>query len=429
MKYFGTDGIRGIPNDTLSYDLIEKLGKSIHFLGKKNVIIATDTRISKDEISEILISSIISTGLNVYHLGILPTPALIYYSKIYDTVGIMITASHNPYQDNGIKILKCGIKINKSEEEILEASIDSNTFIKEKEGSFHNYAEEPSKYIDFISKYIQKTNIKIAIDCANGATYKTAPLLFSKVTDKLVVTANTPNGYNINENVGSTHLDNIKSIVLKEKCDIGFAFDGDGDRVLCVDSKGNKIDGDQIIYILSKYLKKHNKLNNNRIVLTIMSNLGIISKLNSLGIDVIESNVGDKYVIEKINSECLSIGGENCGHIILPDYFTSGDGVLVAILLINALLDLSISIEDELSQINLYADIMKNIKVLDRQKVMNNEKLFRLVDKIKVSLNNDCKIIIRPSGTENLIRLSVMAPKMDDVIKYSNILEEVIRAI
>ena len=285
------------------------------------------------------------------------------------------------------------------------------------------------EYVDFIKKHIIKTNLKIVLDTANGATYKTAEMIFNDITSNLTIIANNPDGYNINNGCGSTHLELLKKKVLEIKADIGFAFDGDGDRVLAVDKNGNIIDGDMLIYILARYLKQNNKLNNNSIALSMMSNLGLIKSLNEYGINVIETNVGDKYIVKALFENHLSVGGENSGHIILPDLFHTGDGVFVASQIIKILEETNTSIDDWLKDVKMYADKMVNIKVNDKKAVLNNQKLFDTVEEIKKELKNDCKIIIRASGTEDLIRVSVMAQNEADVLKYSECLVNLVKSI
>ena len=427
-KYFGTDGIRGIPNKKLTIELVTKLGEALSLLGSKDVVIATDTRISKDMLSYAIASGCMSRGLNVHHVGIIPTPALIYYSYKMNYTGVMITASHNPYTDNGIKVLNKGYKLNEKEELMIEEYIDNP---KEYDGSIGNLVFEDGKdiYFDFVNKYITKSNLKIAIDCANGASTFTAPILFNKITDKLVVVGANPDGYNINNNCGSTHLELLKDTVIKNKCDIGFAFDGDADRVLCVNKNGEVIDGDKLIYLYARYLKSINKLNDNTVVLSIMSNLGLIDDLKNKGIKTLEVNVGDKYVIEALKNNNLSVGGENSGHIILPSVLHTGDGVLNAILIIKILEETKTNIDDWFNDVKMYSDKMVNIKVLDKKKVLNNTKLFDRIEEIKKELNNDCKIIVRASGTEDLIRVSVMAKSSSLVDKYSDELVNMVKNI
>lgn len=428
-KYFGTDGMRGVPNQKLTVDIITKMGAALDSLGNKNVILATDTRLSKDMLANAIMAGILSRGMNVHFAGVMPTPALIYLSKVLGYTGVMITASHNPYTDNGIKLLNKGYKLSDTEEAKVEELMDNPVQCTGEIGRFIDKSNVMNSYLDFIGNQIVKSNLKIAIDCANGATYKTAPEIFSKVTNNLVVIANNPDGININNACGSTHLELLKKTVVENKCDLGFAFDGDGDRVLCVDSKGNTIDGDMLIYLIAKYLKSKNKLNKDTIVLSIMSNLGLLHKLEEDGIKVIETSVGDKYVVKALMEHNLSVGGENSGHIIVPDVLHTGDGVLNALLVVNLLSETKTTIADWFKDVNMYADKMVNIKVANKEKILNNKTLFDRIEKIKKELNNDCKIIVRASGTEDLIRVSVMAKDEATMLKYSDELVTMVKSI
>nr|MCR5647505.1 hypothetical protein [Acholeplasmatales bacterium] len=398
-------------------------------LGNKDVVLATDTRISKDMLASSIAAGALSQGLNVEFLGVIPTPALIYYSYKHKKTGVMITASHNPYTDNGIKVLKNGIKLSESDELDVEALIDNPAEKSIEIGKYIVNDNARLEYVDFIKSMTVKSNLNVLLDCANGATYKTAELIFKDITPNLNIIANDPDGYNINNGCGSTHLELLMKNVIAKKADIGFAFDGDGDRVLCVDSNGNTIDGDMLIYILARYLKQNNKLNNNAIALSMMSNLGLIKSLNDYGINVIETNVGDKYIVKALFENHLSVGGENSGHIILPDLFHTGDGVFVASQIIKVLEETKTSINDWLTNVSMYADKMVNIKVANKTKVLNNKELFDKIDEIKKELNNDCKIIVRASGTEDLIRVSVMAKDSNIVNKYSDLLVNMVNAI
>ncbi len=428
-KYFGTDGMRGVPNQKLTVDTITKMGAALDSLGNKNVILATDTRLSKDMLANAIMAGILSRGMNVHFAGVMPTPALIYLSKVLGYTGVMITASHNPYTDNGIKLLNKGYKLSDTEEAKVEELMDNPVQYTGEIGRFIDKSNAMNTYLDFIGNQIEKSNLKIAIDCANGATYKTAPEIFSKVTNNLVVIANNPDGININNACGSTHLELLKKTVVENKCDLGFAFDGDGDRVLCVDSKGNTIDGDMLIYLIAKYLKSKNKLNKDTIVLSIMSNLGLLHKLEEDGIKVIETSVGDKYVVKALMEHNLSVGGENSGHIIVPDVLHTGDGVLNALLVVNLLSETKTTIADWFKDVNMYADKMVNIKVANKEKILNNKTLFDRIEEIKKELNNDCKIIVRASGTEDLIRVSVMAKDEATMLKYSDELVTMVKSI
>ncbi len=425
MKYFGTDGIRGIPNEKLTVELVVRLGKALCKLGNKEVCIATDTRISKDMLAYGVASGAMAAGLKVNYLGVLPTPGLIYYSYKHQMTGIMITASHNPYYDNGIKVFDKGFKLQGEVEAILEQAIDDSTNVGSELGTI-SYSDGMLEYLDFLKQNIVPSNLKICIDCANGATYQTAPQIFRSITAHLIVINNQPNGYNINLDCGSTHLEQLKKAVVDNHCDIGFAFDGDGDRVLCVNHRGETIDGDKIIYILARYLALKGQLNQNKVVLSIMSNLGLISDLHQRGIEVVSTNVGDKYVVQALIKDHLSVGGENSGHIIMPDVYHTGDGVLIASYLVKILEEMNITIDDWLGDIRMYADCLTNVRVRDRTKVMESALLKQRIEEIKAELIQDCKIIVRPSGTEELIRITVMAQDAEKVKKYTEELKKMV---
>jgi len=429
MKYFGTDGIRGVPNEKLTVDLVTKLGAALKALGNDNIVLATDTRISKDMLRCAIASGALSAGMNVEYIGVVPTPALIYYSYKHKLTGVMITASHNPYTDNGIKVLKNGVKLTPEDEEKVESLIDNPVKYTGDIGKYADNLDAKCEYVDFIKSFTVKSNLKIALDCANGATYETAGLIFRGITSNLNIICNTPDGYNINNGCGSTHLEKLKSFVVENKCDLGFAFDGDGDRVLAINNDGSVIDGDMLIYILARYLKSINKLNDNKVVLSMMSNLGLIKSLNDYKVDVIETNVGDKYIVKALFDNNLSVGGENSGHIILPDLFHTGDGVLVASQIVKVLMETKTDINYWIKDVKMYADKMVNIKVKDKTKVLNNKYLFDRIEAIKNELSNDCKIIVRASGTEDLIRVSVMAKDSNIVNKYSDELVGIVNSI
>ncbi|MDE6660963.1 MAG: hypothetical protein K2J93_03960 [Anaeroplasmataceae bacterium] len=429
MKYFGTDGIRGIPNQKLSYELLGSIGKALAGLGISNVIVGTDTRQSKDMLAYALIAGALSQGLNVEYVEIIPTPGLIYLSKLKKSIGVMITASHNPYFYNGIKIIKEGKKLTQEEEGQMEYWIDNPSISSSKNIGVYSSAKHLLKeYHKQLFQYIYPTNMKIALDCANGATYKTAPLIFNLITNSLVVIHHHPNGCNINEGCGSTHLGSLSKTVIEEKCDLGFAFDGDGDRILCVDKNGIPVDGDLLIYIFSCYLKEKSLLKNNSVALSIMSNLGITQALRKKGIEVIETPVGDKYIVEAINNYDLSIGGENSGHIIFPEYTSTGDGILIAMKLIQILEETHTPLEDWLQDVVLYPDVLENVVVQNKKNVMGIP-LQKEIETIKEELNYDCKIIVRPSGTEDFLRLSVMAKTKELVDKYKIKLLQLIQTL
>ena len=428
MKYFGTDGIRGKSNETLTVDTAFRLGKGLKFLNSKTLVIGTDTRESKDMFLSAVACGAMSVGINVINAGVVPTPCLIYYTSVKHIAGVMITASHNPFYDNGLKVVYDGEKLNPELEELIESAIDNE--IKE-------YPEHTGKYIevnDFFDEYEKllsevkiKTKLNISLDAANGATTRTALKAFSDISNNIHIMANEPNGTNINNGVGSTHIENLAKFVLKNNSDVGFAFDGDGDRVLAVDKTGEIIDGDKLIYIIASYLKKHNKLNDNKVVFTKMSNLGIINNLKEQGIECVLTDVGDKYVVRALKEQHLSVGGENSGHIIVPDILKTGDGVLIALLISKIMNEENKTLVELTKSIYMYPDKMVNLRVKDKF-VYKSEKIQKRINEIINELGSNGKVIVRASGTENLLRITVSAKDNDVMEKYSDELVNLIQA-
>lgn len=429
MKYFGTDGIRGIPNKTLTNELVYKIGKSLAILANKKVYVAFDTRISKDMLFCSLASGCMSMGLDVYNLGVLSTPGLIYYSKQKNAIGVMITASHNPYTDNGIKIVLNGRKLSESEEKEIEKYIENPVDFSNSIGRLFYDRQAPNEYINFILSKAQKSDFRIGVDCANGATYELSQMIFPRLAKEVKFIGCEPDGFNINQQVGSTNIYRLKELVLLNKLDFGFAFDGDGDRVIAVDFNGNVIDGDKIIYILASYLKRQDKLKNNKVCLTVMSDLGVIKALNEIGVSVNEVNVGDKYVYKNIVENDLSLGGENSGHIILYDQLNTGDGVLIASILIEIFRKEEKIFQDYLKDINSYFSRTINLSIENKNNLIKNEMLINKIDKIKNKFNQECKVIVRLSGTENLVRVTLMGKDEQKVNFYINELVEFIKEI
>lgn len=422
MKYFGTDGIRGVPNVALTYDIICRLANALAYLNEKEVYIATDTRNSKDMIVSIISGVLLSRGIDVKNMGVIPTPALIYYSKIKKCLAVMITASHNPYSDNGIKIIINGRKLNFDEEHFIENKMDENDFIyNEKIGAYYNSSEAVDEYYKLLNKYITKSNYKIALDTSNGATYITAPTIFKKVTKDLVLIANKPNGYNINHNCGSLNLNLLMDTIINNNCDFGFAFDGDGDRIMAVDKYGNIINGDMIVYIIALYLKKNERLYNDTVVLTKTVNLGIVDALSKHDIKVKYSEVGDKNISNLLERHHLDLGGETSGHIIVSEILGTGDGTLIALLLTKILTEENKEFKDYLKDIKLVPEIKMNVKVKNK-KIVETKPFIDFIMQYK----KDVKIDIRASGTEDLIRINLMGMDID---LLEQIKEEIIKFI
>ena len=439
-KYFGTDGIRGIAGESLTADLSFKVGKALGKLltEKKEhpkVIIGRDTRISCDMIEQALTAGLTSTGVNVMTVGTIPTPAIAYLTKTIETdSGIMISASHNPYQDNGIKIFgPDGFKLTDDQELEIEHLIDNTDEIKnasfEKIGKLYSGNELTQKYIQHIKQSISGdlSGIKIALDCANGATTGVAPFIFGDLEADIETIGCKPNGININDNVGSTKIDTIANFVKENNVDVGFAFDGDGDRVLAVDSKGNIVDGDKIMFILAKHLKEQGELKDNMVVSTVMSNIGFYKAIEENGLQSVKTAVGDRYVVEEMRNNDYSLGGEQSGHIILMNYATTGDGILTAVKLANIIKTSGKSLEELAGEVSIYPQKLVNIKVIDKKSAMEDVEILAECEKVEKELEGNGRILLRASGTENLIRVMVEASSDELTDKYCEQVAKIVR--
>ena len=439
-KYFGTDGIRGIAGESLTADLSFKVGKALgKLLTEKiehpKVIIGRDTRISCDMIEQALTAGLTSTGVNVMTVGTIPTPAIAYLTKTIETdSGIMISASHNPYQDNGIKIFgPDGFKLTDNQELEIEHLIDNTDEIKnasfEKIGKLYSGNELTQKYIQHIKQSISGdlSGIKIALDCANGATTGVAPFIFGDLEADIETIGCKPNGININDNVGSTKIDTIVNFVKENNVDVGFAFDGDGDRVLAVDSKGNIVDGDKIMFILAKHLKEQGELKDNMVVSTVMSNIGFYKAIEENGLQSVKTAVGDRYVVEEMRNNGYSLGGEQSGHIILMNYATTGDGILTAVKLADIIKTSGKSLEELAGEVSIYPQKLVNIKVIDKKSAMEDVEILAECEKVEKELEGNGRILLRASGTENLIRVMVEASSDELTDKYCEQVAKIVR--
>ena len=439
-KYFGTDGIRGIAGESLTADLSFKVGKALGKLltEKKDhpkVVIGRDTRISCDMIEHALTAGLTSTGVNVMTVGTIPTPAIAYLTKTIETdSGIMISASHNPYQDNGIKIFgPDGFKLTDEQELEIESLIDNSEQIKnasfEKIGKVYGGNELTQKYIQHIKQSIagDLSDVKIALDCANGATTGVAPFIFGDLEADIETIGCQPNGVNINNNVGSTKIETISEFVKENNVDVGFAFDGDGDRVLAVDASGNIVDGDKIMFILAKHLKEQGELKDNMVVSTVMSNIGFYKAIEENGLQSVKTAVGDRYVVEEMRKNDYSLGGEQSGHIVLMNYATTGDGILTAVKLANIIKTSGKSLEELASEVNIYPQKLVNIKVVDKKAAMEDSDILAECEKVEKELEGNGRILLRASGTENLIRVMVEASSDELTDKYCEQVAKIVR--
>lgn len=446
-KYFGTDGIRGEANKELSVELVTNLGLALGYYLKKTVgdsrkptiVLGTDTRISGYMIRSALSAGLTAMGVNIDFVGVLPTPAVSYLTRAKQVdAGIMISASHNPIKDNGIKIFsKDGYKLPDEIEEKIEQYIDNVDKIKpylayeEKLGRFRFVEDDAKLYRRFLrsTTNLSFSGTKIVIDAGNGAAYRVAAKVFQSLGSDVIVINNIPNGKNINVNCGSTNTTLLQEMVKLYKADCGLAYDGDADRLIAVDENGNRVDGDLIIAIIAKDMKQNHLLNSNTVVTTVLSNMGFEKHLEENGIRLIRSNVGDRYVLEKMKQNSLNLGGEQSGHIIMLDYNTTGDGVLSSIQLVSAIIRSKKTFSSLVSDIKLWPQKMENISVsLEKKKQFDtNEKISKLIEKSEKEIENKGRILVRPSGTEPLIRVMVEASDQKIVDKYVKLISDLIR--
>ena len=427
-KYFGTDGIRGEANKTLTSDTAYKVGRFIgdYYLknGKGKIVIGKDTRLSSSMFECLLAAAISASGSDAYLLDYCSTPSLAYVAMAdkFDC-GIMISASHNPYVDNGIKIFgNNGIKLNEDIENKIEEYIDNPCGIEFKIGAdighIYHYEKGKEEYKKWLNNLypVDLSGYKLLVDLANGSNCVMAKDVLNKTHASVTYINDDFNGININNNCGSTHLKMLQDKIKEADYDLGFAFDGDADRVLFVDKKGEVIDGDQIMYILSNYLKKHNKLTNNTLVTTVMSNMGLFKALEKCDIKTSITPVGDKNVLDCMLNNNYCIGGEQSGHIIYSSDANFGDGLKTALLLLTALKEMNVDIKKACEDLIIYPQLLVNQRVKDKNVVLNDETIKNEIDNINKELGDNGRILVRPSGTEPLIRVMVEA-KSDELCK------------
>ncbi len=407
-KYFGTDGIRGVAGETLTPSFSYRVGQSLKkVFDPKQIVIGKDTRESSDVLALSIATGALEAGTDVLYAGTVSTPMVAHYAKEEGIIGVMITASHNPYQDNGIKVFDKGYKLSEKAESDIEAFLDSEETLRTGRYGVFRMNKSVTKAYEklFETLNLEKANLQIAIDTANGATYEIAKKIFKPLADEHVQIGNMPNGRNINLECGSTDLKAIIETAAKNKSDIAFSFDGDGDRVLVVDHRENVYDGDLIVYIIATYLKKQNLLNKNTVVLTKMSNPGILRALKDQGIKVVQTDVGDKYVQAEMLKNDYTVGGENSGHIILNHLLQTGDGMLAAAYILKILHETRRTIASLVKDVEIYPQKTENVKNVDK-KVVENKRLKQATKDVKKKFGADSLLLVRPSGTEPVVRIT-----------------------
>ncbi len=441
-KLFGTDGVRGIANRDLSAELSYKLGRIGGFFltkGKKRpkMVVGMDTRISGDMLEGALSAGLNSAGIDVLYLGVLPTPAVACMIKILDADGgVMISASHNPVEYNGIKFFNNdGYKLTDEIENAIEEYIINDLDIEyiPESGNVGRKIriENPvRKYMDFLKETIDVdfSGLKVAVDCGNGAVYKAAPELLSELGAQVYVMHNDPNGININVNCGSTNTSEIEKLVLETGADIGLSFDGDADRLIAADENGHIVDGDHILAICGIHMKEKGKLKSNTVVGTVMTNMGLDVCLKENNIEIIKTKVGDRYVLEEMIKGNHSIGGEQSGHIIFLDYNTTGDGLLTAIQILSVVKEKNAKLSKLASAMTVMPQVLVNAKV-DKDKkndYLKDEIIKNKIDEIERHFHGNGRVLIRPSGTEPLVRVMIEGQNQEELNKYAQELADLI---
>ena len=443
-KYFGTDGVRGEANVELTPELAFKLGRfggyvlSQHEIGTPKVYVARDTRISGQMLGSSLISGLLSVGIEVYDLGIIATPGVAYLVKKDGvSAGVMISASHNPALDNGIKFFGAdGFKLEDSQELEIEALLDaeSDTLPRPSAqglGILHDYAEAVRKYDEFLKNTAEGSfdGFEITLDTANGATYTSARTVFNDLSATINVIGENPDGLNINLGVGSTHPENLAKAVVANGSDLGLAFDGDGDRLIAVDETGAIVDGDKIMFIVAKHLHEKGLLAQDTVVTTVMSNLGFHKALEAAGINSVITAVGDRYVVEEMKKNDYNFGGEQSGHIIFLDNNTTGDGQASAILLVKVMRETGKKLSELAAQVTIYPQKLVNVRVENsmKSKAMEVPAIAEVIAKMEEKMAGNGRILVRPSGTEPLLRVMAEAPRDKEVDDYVDTIVNVVR--
>ena len=429
MKYFGTDGFRGQAGQVLTADHAYKIGRYIGWYynrdHKGRIVIGKDTRRSSYMFEYAIVAGIIASGSDAYLLHVTTTPSVAYVVRTEDfDCGVMISASHNPYYDNGIKLVdgnghKMKDDVLSGIEDYIDGKMEELPFpTGENIGVATDYAIGRNRYIGYLISLATRSykGKRIGLDCANGSTFNIAKSVFDALGAKTYVIGNDPNGLNINNGVGSTHIEALQALVKEKELDCGFAFDGDADRCIAVDENGNVVDGDFIIYICGRYLKKTGRLSGNHVVVTIMSNMGLFKALERNDIEYDVTTVGDKYVNEDMVEKGYVLGGEQSGHIIFSKHATTGDGILTAIMLMEVILEEKKSLSELASGMRKYPQLLQNVKVTDKDKVLNNAEVLAEKEKITGELGESGRILLRASGTEPVVRVMVEA-ETDDLCR------------
>ena len=444
-KYFGTDGVRGVANSELTPELAFKLGRFGGYVLRQHakdiahplVLVARDTRISGQLLEYALVSGLLSVGIEVLQLGVIPKPGVAYLTRIQGAVaGVMISASHNPAGDNGIKFFGSdGFKLSDEQEYEIEAYLDQEGDDLPRPsadglGTVDEYPEGVLKYAQYLQTTIPDdlSGITVCLDAANGAASPVVNRLFADLETDFYTMGANPDGININKGVGSTHPDVLGKFVVEKKADVGLAFDGDADRCIAVDENGRIIDGDRIMFICGKYLKERNKLNQNTIVSTVMSNLGFHLAVEAEGMTALKTQVGDRYVVEEMRKNGYNLGGEQSGHVVFLDMNTTGDGLLTGIQLLNVMKQTGKKLSELADEVTLYPQELVNVRVSEKDGVMEIPAVKAVIEEVESEMAGKGRILVRPSGTEPLLRVMAEAETDEKCHDYVMRIVNVVKA-
>ncbi|GAA4702946.1 phosphoglucosamine mutase [Brevibacillus fulvus] len=441
-KYFGTDGVRGIANAQLTPELAFKVGRIGGYVltrhkseGRPKVVIGRDTRVSGEMLENALLAGLLSVGVEAVRLGVISTPGVAYLTRATGAdAGVMISASHNPYPDNGIKFFgNNGFKLSDEVESEIEQYLDASEDTLPRPtgadiGTVLDYFEGGQKYLSHLKSTISERfdGYKIVLDCANGAVSSLAARLFADVEAEVVTIGANPNGVNINENCGSTHPERLQEEVIKQKAHLGLSFDGDADRCIAVDENGEIVDGDYIMAICARALKAKGKLNNNTVVTTVMANLGFFKAMEESAINTTKTAVGDRYVVEEMIRGGYNLGGEQSGHIIFLDHNTTGDGLLTGLQLLNVLKETGRPLSELKQVMSKYPQILVNVPVVDKTKLNGNQAIEQVIKEVEEELAGDGRVLVRPSGTEPIVRVMAEGP---DEAKLSALVDRIVDVV
>ena len=433
-KYFGTDGVRGVANVELTPELAFKLGRCGGYVlsqhedsdHRPKVLVGRDTRMSGQLLENALVAGLLSVGIEVFTLGVISTPGVAYLTRVQKaSAGVMISASHNPAEDNGIKFFGSdGFKLVDEQEAEIESLLDApkDTLPRpsaEGLGTVEEFPEGLLKYSQFLEQTItgDLSGVTVCIDAANGATATSVNRLFADLETDFYTMGTSPNGLNINDGVGSTHPEKLAEFVVEKGADAGLAFDGDGDRVIAVDELGNIVDGDKIMYICAKYLAAKKRLKQDTIVTTVMSNLGFHKAVEAIGLKDVITQVGDRYVVEEMRKNDYNFGGEQSGHMVFLDFNTTGDGMLSGIQLLSIMKETGKKLSELASEVTIYPQKLVNIRVTDKNGAMEVPAIKAVIEEAEKEMNGEGRILVRPSGTEPLLRVMAEAPT-DELVNY-----------